>query len=73
MSRTEPVQVFAVVRYAKKWTSDDPQAVFSVVEVLPSADEATNEVSRLNALHPDEGVIYYLETCRWYPNGRRID
>lgn len=42
----------------------------SVVEVLPTLEEAAAEVERLNALNKHKGVRYFWSTTRYYPDGR---
>jgi hypothetical protein len=42
-----------------------------VKEVLPTAELASNEVRRLNALNQDERCTYIWQVARYYASGRR--
>ena len=40
-------------------------------EVLPTLEEAEQEVRRLNALAADKGCIYFAALARYFPEGRQ--
>lgn len=63
------VHLFAVVRYDPE--AVEPQWAFTVKEVLPTLEEASAEVERLNA-STRGGVVYFWQTTRFYPKGRRV-
>jgi hypothetical protein len=65
------VALWAVVRFEPE--SIELQAMITVKEVLPSKEEAEREVERLQRL-PDkpEGVTYFFQYTRYYPEGRSI-
>ncbi len=74
------IQVVAVVRYSYfqevnvdrtvKLSLEKLQALISVVEVLPTYEDAKREADRLNDVNADSDVLYYAESTRWYPDGR---
>ena len=66
--RVPKVQVFAIVRFDE--FIDNGQDAVSVVEILPSPEEASREMERLNALNGAKGARYFVRTTRYYPEGR---
>lgn len=62
---------WAVVRYEPE--STELRAMITVKEVVPSKEEAEQEVERLQRL-PDkpEGVTYFSQYTRYYPEGRSV-
>lgn len=70
-------EAYAVVRldlYQEPLTAqtlrDNPDIFVRVKEVVPTLEEAQAEVERLNALHPDEGTLYFWQGTRLFPEGR---
>ena len=78
------IQAFVVLRIDKGATIDDSGVSFerdgksfpaagpsgvTVKEVLMSAEEAQNEVVRLNALNGDKDCIYYWQTTHLFIDG----
>ena len=49
---------------------DDPNAYVTVKEILPSLEEAEQEVERLTALNADKGCVYFAQTTRFFAGGR---
>lgn len=49
---------------------DEPTMHITVKEVLPTWEEAEQEVRRLNALNADKGCIYFASLARYFPDGR---
>jgi hypothetical protein len=62
------VQVFAVVRF-DNFISNTENAI-SVLEILPTAEQASAEADRLNALNGAKGCQYFVRATRYYPEGR---
>lgn len=61
------VQVYAVVRVDDLVEGDEG---IMVTQVLPTLDEATAEVERLNLANADKPYHYFSLTTRFYPEGR---
>jgi hypothetical protein len=61
------VQVYAIVRVDDGRA--EPQVAITVKEVVPTLEEATREVERLNA-HAPAGAHYFYQMTRYYPEGR---
>jgi hypothetical protein len=49
---------------------DEPINHITVKEVLPTWEEAEQEVQRLNALNADKGCVYFASLARYFPEGR---
>jgi hypothetical protein len=62
------VQVYAIVRVDEG--SAEPQVAITVKEVVPTLQEATREVERLNADAPT-GARCFCQMTRYYPGDRR--
>jgi hypothetical protein len=63
----EKIQVYAVVRI----DGDYPVAnAVTVKEILPTMEEASLEVQRLNKLNEEKGAKYFAQTTRYFPSGR---
>ncbi|MDQ3707848.1 MAG: hypothetical protein M3387_00800 [Actinomycetota bacterium] len=68
------VQVHAVVRHDRFHGQDvDIATSITVVEVLPTKDQALAEVQRLNALNADKGCEYFWTPTRYWPEGRSTE
>lgn len=71
-------QVFAVLRIDDFKESDLPVDEvhgphhLSVTAVLPTQQDAIDEVQRLNAANADKDCRYYWVATRYYPEGRRV-
>lgn len=69
--------LFAVLRLDRAFDRDlrrvfdEPRNYITVKEVLPTLEEAEQEVRRLNALAADKGCIYFAELARYFPEGRQ--
>jgi hypothetical protein len=61
------VPLYAVIRFDTGM--DSVGNGVTVKEVLPTLDEAKDEVARLNAAAPP-GTTYFWQTTRYYPDGR---
>lgn len=70
---TDYVHASAVVRVDEGWSGNDPNLYVTVIEVMPSVDQATEEAVRLNALNGDKGAYYFVQATRWYPQGRSVE
>lgn len=68
MSKPRMIPVHAVVRFDSEQV--DPQSMFTVKEVLPTAEEALSEVDRLNEENRDRGATYFAQYTRFYSEGR---
>lgn len=74
----EKLQVYAVIRIDRGstmdavlgWPDDISCPMITVKEILPTLEEARDEVERLNQLQAEKGCHYYVETTRYFPNGR---
>jgi hypothetical protein len=64
------ILLHAVVRY-DEYISEITDAV-TVVAVVPTKDEALQEVERLNRLAADKGSIYFWTPARYYSAGRGV-
>jgi hypothetical protein len=58
-----------VIRFDHAWASRasaeaDPGEYFTVTKVVPTEEDARNEVARLNAI-AKEGDTYYLQATRY--------
>ena len=63
------VHVYAVIRHDPYVTSDIRGAI-TVVAVVPTAEEAQQEVQRLSDLNADKQSEYFWKSVRYYPDGR---
>ena len=64
------VQVYAVVRI------DDEQqgeAAITIKEILPTMEQAIQEVNRLNKLNSSKGAYYFWQSTNYFTDGRDID
>lgn len=53
-------------------SSEHPESI-RAVEVLPTFEEATREVERLNALKGTDKHRYVVSASHWYPDGRGVE
>jgi hypothetical protein len=67
--RTPRQQVYAIVRLDEVISL--PDAV-SVTQILPTLEEAEQEVARLTRLNSGKGATYLWQATRFYPEGRKI-
>lgn len=61
------VHVYAVIRVDVGM--QDIETAVTVKEVVPTMEEATAEVERLNKLNADKGCRYFWQTTRYLPQG----
>ncbi len=61
-------QVFAVIRVDNYQFIED---AITVKEILPTMEEATEEVERLNGLNEEKGARYFWQATRYFPEGRK--
>jgi hypothetical protein len=47
-------------------------ASITVKDVLPTMEQAVNEVKRLNKLQAGKECHYFWQTTHWYPQGRSV-
>lgn len=66
----EKVHLFAVVRIENYLSYESAENTITIKEVLPTLDEAIQEVERLNNLNSEKGCRYFLQTTRYFPEGR---
>jgi hypothetical protein len=59
------IQVYAVVRIDGERMED----AVTIKEILPTQEEASREVERLNQLNKDKGAHYFFQVTRYFPNG----
>jgi hypothetical protein len=82
ISAKKPIHLYAVIRIdfevpraegeaAQAATSGPFYFDVTVKEVLPTADQAVNEVRRLNDLNQDKRCVYIWQVTRYYPDGRK--
>lgn len=68
--------LFAVLRLDRPFDGDlrrvfdEPRNHITVKEVLPTLEEAEQEVKRLNMLNADKGCVYFASLARYFPDGR---
>ena len=69
--------LFAVLRLDRPFDEDlrrvfdEPTHYITVKEVLPTWEEAEQEVQRLSALNAEKGCVYFASLARYFPDGRR--
>jgi len=66
----QKIPVFAVVRVDEDLSPDN---AITIKEILPTAEEAIQEVERLNKLQSGKKCHYFWQYTRYYPNGRTKD
>ncbi len=67
--RKQKVAVFAVIRIDRdQWTDD----AITIKEILPTMDQAAEEVERLNRLNETKGARYFWQATRYFPEGRAL-
>lgn len=59
--------LFAVVRFDDG--ASEPQTKVTIKAVFPTADMATAEAARLNALHPKVPPSYFVQQAKFFPDG----
>lgn len=64
----ERLEVLAVVRIESDGDLTDHGVTIN--EILPTAEEAAEEVSRLNELNEERGCRYFWTATRYFPKGR---
>jgi len=67
--RGEKIQVFAVIRIDRDRLTED---AVTVTEILPTREQAAEEVERLNTLNEPRGARYFWQTTRYFPSGRKL-
>ena len=68
-SMTRKVPVYAVVRIED---GESIEVAITVVEILPTMDQAIQETERLNKLNNDKGARYFWQATRYFPDGRSV-
>ncbi len=68
-AQREITQVFAVIRIDRDRLTED---ALTIKEILPTAEQAREEVERLNALNKRRGARYFWQATRYFPNGRTL-
>lgn len=66
---TRKVPVYAVVRIED---GESIEVAITVVEILPTMDQAIQETERLNKLNNDKGARYFWQATRYFPDGRSV-
>jgi hypothetical protein len=66
----EKIEVYAVVRIDQRDSIEDSIAITAI---LPTMEEASFEVERLNGLNKDKGAHYFWRTTRYFPKGKSMD
>lgn len=66
----EKIQVFAIVRVDADITGDD---AIAVKQVVPTLEDAEQEVARLNELNADKKARYFWRATRYFPGGRTTE
>ena len=64
------IQVFAIIRVDNYQSIED---AITVKEILPTIEEASEEVERLNKLNDAKGARYFWQATRYFPEGRKAD
>ncbi len=64
------IQVYAVVRIDEYSSIRDS---ITVKEILPTMEQAEQEVERLNRLKRDKGSFYFWQATRYFPEGRGLN
>ena len=67
--REEKIQVFAVIRIDRDRLVED---AITIKEVLPTQEQAAEEVERLNELNESRGARYFWQATRYFPGGRTL-
>lgn len=67
----EKIPVFAVVRVEDYFNSIENG--ITIKEILPTLEEALQEVERLNKLQAAKRCHYFCQQTRYYPDGRGIE
>jgi hypothetical protein len=65
----EKIQVFAVIRIDRDRMTED---AITIKEILPTREQAAEEVERLNALNEPRGARYFWQATRYFPSGRTL-
>ncbi len=65
----EKIEVYAVVRIDQRDSIED---AIAITAILPTMEEASFEVARLNELNQDKGAHYFWRTTRYFPKGKGI-
>ncbi len=62
--------VFAVIRHDTYKLAVDIRNAVTIVAIVPTANEAKDEVDRLSDLNEDKSCEYFWQSARYYPEGR---
>lgn len=68
MKTNKRIQVYAVVRIDDGRLAEDN---ITVKEILPTMQEAFEEVERLNGLNSAKGARYFWQATRYFPEGKK--
>jgi hypothetical protein len=63
----EKIHVYAIVRIDEFVSGDD---AITIKEILPTMEEAIQEVERLNDLQQEKRCHYFWQLTRYFPRGR---
>jgi hypothetical protein len=65
----ERVEVYAVIRIDESASGD---GAITVKEIVPTMEEAQQEVERRNRVNHDKPCHYFAQYTRFYPHGRNV-
>ena len=63
------IHVYAVVRI-DDFLADSGDAAITIKEIVPTMEEAIQEVERLNKLNASKEAHYFWQLTRYFPQGR---
>lgn len=64
------IQVYAVIRVDASQSIED---AITIKEILPTIEQAVQEVERLNKLNSVKGTRYFWQATRYFPEGRKVN
>lgn len=68
----ERLENYQAAEQASRWRGDDPwDVLIKIKEVFHDADQAEEEVRRLNELNGEKNCRYFWQGARIYPEGRK--
>ncbi len=70
--RTPRQQVFAIVRIDEIDEGIPLPNAVTVTQILPTLEEAKQEVARLTRLNAGKRLTYHWQTTRFFPEGRKL-
>ena len=66
----QKIQVYAVIRIDRQEIAED---AIVVKEILPTMEEAIQEVERLNIVNKATSSRYFWQATRYFPAGRATE